>query len=97
MLRKITWLTVGVLIGLCLTVFRGDIGDFVYAAASHMDRIVLGSGNYGTDPNSTADLTFQNDEYVTNVTDGTLDFGAANMVTTGTFSLGDAANAINKY
>lgn len=52
--------------------------------ASNFARIVLGTANYGTDPNTTADITFQNDEYIDNSTDGTLDFGAANLTTTGT-------------
>ncbi len=30
--------------------------------ASNFDRLVLGTGNFGTDPNSTADITLQNDE-----------------------------------
>ena len=90
--KKLNWIVLGILIGLCVSVFRGDIKDFAWAAASHMDRLVLGSGNYGTDPNSTADLTFQNDEYISNATDGTLDFGAANLVTTGYVTLGEAAH-----
>lgn len=57
-----------------------------YAEATNYDRIVLGSGNYGTDPNTTADLTLQNDEYISNAVNGTLDFGAANITTTGTVS-----------
>lgn len=52
--------------------------------ASNFARIVLGTANYGTDPNTTADITFQNDEYISNATDGTLDFGSANLATTGT-------------
>jgi len=53
--------------------------------ASNFARIVLGTANYGTDPNTTADITFQNDEYISNATDGTLDFGAALFTTTGTY------------
>jgi len=60
----------------------------VYAGASNFDRLVLGSGNYGTDPNTTADITFQNDEYISNVVDGTLNFGAANLTTTGSITGG---------
>lgn len=57
---------------------------FSYYGATNFDRLVLGSGNYGEDPNSTADITFQNDEYITNSVDGTLDIGSANLTTTGT-------------
>ena len=60
----------------------------LYAGATNFDRIVLGEGNYGTDPNSTADITLQNDEFITNSTDGIVGFGAANLSTTGTFSSG---------
>ena len=58
-----------------------------YAGVTNFDRLVLGSGNFGTDPNSTADITFQNDEYISNATDGTLDFGAATLSTTGNFDI----------
>ena len=70
----------GFLTGLLLFVFF----VLIYAGATNFDRIVLGSGNYGTDPNSTADLTFQNDEYITNATDGVLDAGSANLTSDGT-------------
>lgn len=53
------------------------IFGFIFPAASNFDRLVLGSGNYETDPNSTADITFQNDEYLTNYTDGTIATNAA--------------------
>ena len=88
MRKKLGWIILGILIGLCVTVFRYDIQDAVQAAASHMDRLVLGSGNYGTDPNTTADITGQNDEYWSNATDGRWDAGAANLVTTGTLAAG---------
>jgi len=88
MKKILSWIMLGVLIGLCVAVFRYDVRDVVQAAASHMDRLVLGSGNYGTDPNTTADITGQNDEYWTNVTDGTWDAGAANLTTTGDLSFG---------
>jgi hypothetical protein len=54
------------------------------AAATNLDRLVLGSGNYGTDPNTTADITFQNDEYISNYVDGVLDAGSANLTSDGT-------------
>lgn len=57
---------------------------FAVLAPTNFDRLVLGSGNYGSDPNPTADITFQNDEYISNSTDGTISFGAANLNSTGT-------------
>lgn len=59
---------------------------FSYYGATNFDRIVLGSSNFGEDPNTTADITLQNDEYISNSTDGTLDFGAANLTTSGTLA-----------
>lgn len=56
---------------------------FSYYGATNFDRIVLGSGNFGEDPNTTADITGQNDEYISNSTDGTWDMGSANITTTG--------------
>lgn len=47
--------------------------------ATNFDRLVLGSSNYGTDPNPTADLTLQNGELITNSTDGTISIGSANF------------------
>ena len=64
------------------------LGARTYMGATNFDRLVLGSGNFETDPNPTADLTFQNDEYISNSTDGRLDFGAANLLTTGTMGAG---------
>ncbi len=43
-----------------------------FYSATNFDRLVLGSANYGTDPNPTADITFQNDEYISNATDGVM-------------------------
>lgn len=60
----------------------------VYAGATNFDRIVLGSGNYGSDPNSTADITLQNDEYISNSSDGTISFGSAILSTSGALSSG---------
>ena len=74
----------GFLIGLLLFVFF----IVIYAGATNFDRLVLGSGNYSTDPNTTADITFQNDEYIDNTTNGRLDMGAANLLTTGTIGGG---------
>lgn len=59
---------------------------YKYLSATNFDRLVLGSGNYGTDPNPTADLTLQNGEFITNSTDGTIGFGSANILTTGTIT-----------
>lgn len=57
---------------------------FVLAGATNFDRIVLGSGNYGTDPNTTADITFQNDEYISNATDGVIELNATTLNVNGT-------------
>jgi len=57
---------------------------FALSGATNFDHLVLGTGNYGTDPNPTADVTLQNDEYITNSVDGTIDFGAADLATSGT-------------
>ena len=70
-MKRIMWIAVGVIACLCVTaIVSDDVQYMVQAAASHMDRLILGSGNYGTDPNSTADITLQNDEYIANTTDG---------------------------
>lgn len=47
--------------------------------ATNFDRIVTGSNNYGTDPNSSADITLSNDEYIDNATDGTIDLYATTV------------------
>ena len=62
-----------------IPVMLGILFGFVAAGVTNFDRLVLGSGNYGTDPNSTADITFQNDEYISNSTDGELNFGASTL------------------
>ena len=51
-------------------------------------RLVLGEDNVSSvaDPSPTADIVGQNDEYISNSTDGTWDFGAANLSTTGTIT-----------
>lgn len=86
MFRNLRWITLGVFIGLSVGVI------LALAAATNLDRLVLGSDNYGTDPNPTADITLQYDEYITNATDGTIDFGAADLITTGTFTYGAGAH-----
>lgn len=59
----------------------------LYAGVNHYDKLMLGEANYGQDMSpSTADIQFQNDEYISNYVDGTLDFGAANLTTTGTLA-----------
>lgn len=68
-----------------------------YFGATNFDRLVLGTGNFGTDPNPTADLTFQNDEFVKNSTDGTLDFGAAILATTGALDGGAQIVGIDSF
>jgi len=63
------------------------VGFALGSGATNFDRLVLGSGNYGTDPNSTADITFQNDEYIDNSTNGVLDVGSANITSDGSNTL----------
>jgi hypothetical protein len=64
------------------------VGWIVGGGASNFDRLVLGEANFGTDPNPTADITGVNDEYISNYSDGQWDFGAANLVSTGTLNVG---------
>lgn len=52
---------------------------FSLAGATNFDRLVLGSSNYGEDPNTTADITGQNDEYLSNYTDGEWNLGSASL------------------
>lgn len=56
------------------------------SGATNFTRIVLGSSNYASDPAPTADIVLQNDEYISNSSDGTINFGAANLTTTGNVS-----------
>lgn len=89
-MKRILWIAIGVVACLCVTaIISDDVRYTVQAAASHLDRLVLGSGNYGTDPNTTADITLQNDEYITNATNGTVGFGSADLLTTGSLSSTD--------
>lgn len=60
-----------------------------YFGATNFDRLVLGSANFETDPNPTKDLTFQNDEYISNDVNGVLDAGAADILTTGDYTGND--------
>lgn len=46
-----------------------------YYGATNFDRLVLGVNNFGEDPNTTADITLQNDEYISNATDGDVTIG----------------------
>lgn len=64
---------------------------------TNFDRLVLGEGNFGTDPNTTADLTFQNDEYISNETNGTLDIGSANFTMTGDMTGLDSVSTTKLY
>jgi hypothetical protein len=75
----------------------GLVTVLLIAAASNYDRLVLGSGNYGTDPNPTADITLQNDEYISNYTNGTIDFGAAILATTGALNGGAQIAGIDSF
>ena len=81
------------LIGLALSVVLfGIVCGFIMAGgASNFTRIVFGDANFGTDPNPTADITGQNDEYISNYVDGIWNFGAANLSTTGTLGVGNTA------
>lgn len=67
--------------------------------ATNFDRLVLGELNFGTDPNTTADITFQNDEYLTNVVDGTLstdgNFSLGNLFTLGTLDSSARIKGLN--
>lgn len=64
---------------------------------TNFDRLVLGSGNYGTDPNPTADITLQNDEYISNSSNGTISLGAANLTTSGYLDLGTSVAGTNAF
>ena len=65
----------------CLVLF--SVFGFLWWGANNLDRIVLGSANYGSDPNPTADITLQNGAYISNATSGTIDFGTANFKKSG--------------
>lgn len=57
------------------------------SGATNFDRLVLGEANYGEDPNTTADITGQNDEYWSNYTNGRWDAGSADIYTTGSLNI----------
>ena len=69
------------LLSLILILFIASSGFYAYQNLSNFDRIKLQKSNatYG-------DFIFKNDEFITNDTNGQLSFGAANLVTTGTFT-----------
>jgi hypothetical protein len=46
-----------------------------YYGASNYDRLVLGVNNFGEDPSPTSDIVLQNDEVISNSTDGTVIIG----------------------
>ena len=69
---------------------------FAYYGATNFDRIVLGSSNFGEDPNTTADITGQNDEQISNYTNGSWDFGSASLTTTGSIT-GSLAGDTNSF
>jgi hypothetical protein len=72
-----------------LVVFSIVAMGFVFTdLQTNFERLVLGSANYGQDPNPTADITGQNDEQISNYTNGRWDFGSANILTTGTIGGG---------
>lgn len=74
------------------------LGFRSYYGATNFDRLVLGEANFGEDPNTTADITGQNDEYISNYTNGSWDFGSASLTTTGsvTGSLAGDTNSFQK-
>lgn len=74
-------LIAGLILGATLTFIIGS-------GATNFSRLVLGDSNFGSDPNTTADITLQNDEYISNYVNGRIDFGAANLLTTGTLGAG---------
>ena len=63
------------------------LGAALAGRNTNFTRIVLGDSNRGLDPNPTADITLQNQEYISNYVDGQISFGAANLVTTGTLAV----------
>jgi hypothetical protein len=73
------------------------VGFIMGGGASNFDRLVLGEANFGEDPNTTADITGQNDEYISNYVNGQWNFGAANLVTTGTINTGALTTTTMKY
>ncbi len=81
-------ITVLIVVGIGLGIaFGGAYSDKKIFGATNFDRLVLGEGNYGEDPNITADITGQNDEYWTNVTNGRWDAGSADIYTSGSISI----------
>lgn len=76
-------------IALLVCVAVALLGARAYFGASNFDRIVLGSGNYESDPYPTADIVLQNDEYITNYTDGTVGI-VGNTVVTGKVTASDS-------
>lgn len=89
---KKTFLVALAILQLILFVYAGGvIADRM--GATNFDRIVLGEGNFGTDPNTTADITGQNDEYLTNYTDGSWDIGSANFLLSGDLLGADSIKA----
>ena len=84
-MKKLMLISLGLLqIVLLLSAFT-----FVVTTPTNVDRLVIGINNRGADPNPTKDITLQKGEVIDNSTDGTIDFGAANLSTTGTLSSGD--------
>lgn len=79
-------LIIFILLGFCFQLFLGSV--IHNAGATNFDRLVLGSGNYGLDPNPTADITGANGEYISNASNGSWNFGSANLTTSGIISSG---------
>jgi len=57
----------------------------------NIDRVVTGSNNYGTDPNSTKDISLANDEYIDNSTDGRVDISGNTYIVGDTIFFGGGA------
>lgn len=59
--------------------------------ATNVDRVVLGSNNYGTDPNPARDITLANDTYIDGTTTGQMDFNATLVKTSAGLQVGTSA------
>jgi hypothetical protein len=78
----------GIILYASLFIGASDNAKEYILGATNFDRLVLGEGNFGEDPNTTADITGANDEYISNVSNGSWNFGAADLTTTGVLTAG---------
>ncbi len=74
-------------LSITLPIFAGEKAS--KAGATNFDRIVLGESNFGTDPNTTADITLQNDEYITNAVDGLVNIVSPSLKVSSTVCVTD--------